>query len=209
MTGLRSLMVRCMLRCALSHHFCGAHIILEFDKLVRMVERQLNLSERVPSFYVKTLVSLEQSLNNAIAKEKEAKKKMNATNARALNTMKQRVRKTTKEYEKEVKLFQEVRRRILTPAKDLCAHAFLQDPEAFEREYAVAAAPVAPPKKSKTPGAEEAGADEDFTTVGKGGKAMLYTSETIFQNLQLIQEARGKKVCIFYLYSKRQELIVV
>lgn len=82
---------------------------VEFDKLVRMVERQLNLSEKVPSFYIKTLVGLEQSLNSAVAKEKEAKKKMNATNARALNTMKQRVKKTTKEYEKEVKLFQEVR----------------------------------------------------------------------------------------------------
>lgn len=41
--------------------------------------------------------------------------------------------------------------------------------------------------------AEEAG-DDDFTTVGKGGKAMQFTSESIFQNLQLIQEARGKKV---------------
>ena len=85
---------------------------LEFDKLGRMVERQLNLSEKVPSFYIKSLVNLEQSLNTAVAKEKEAKKKMNATNARALNTMKQKVKKTTKEYEKEVKLFQEVSLRL-------------------------------------------------------------------------------------------------
>ena len=85
---------------------------LEFDKLGRMVERQLNLSEKVPSFYIKSLVNLEQSLNTAVAKEKEAKKKMNATNARALNTMKQKVKKTTKEYEKEVKLFQEVGLRL-------------------------------------------------------------------------------------------------
>ena len=35
---------------------------------------------------------------------------------------------------------------------------------------------------------------EDFTTVGKGGKAMQFTSEGIFKNLQLVQEARGKKV---------------
>ena len=80
----------------------------EFDKLGRMVERQVNLAERVPSFYIRTLSSLDQALNAALAKEKEAKKKMNATNARALNTMKQKVRKTTKEYEKEIKLLQEV-----------------------------------------------------------------------------------------------------
>ena len=171
---------------------CGAHIITEFDKLGRMVERQLNVSERVPSFYIKTIVNLEQSLNNALAKEKEAKTKMNATNARALNTMKQKVRKTMKEYEKEVKLLQEVRKPIFGFHNII--HLFVQDPEAFEREYAVAAAPVAPPvKKVKAPGVEET-ADEDFTTVGKGGKAMAYTSESIFQNLQLIQEARGKKV---------------
>ena len=53
-------------------------------------------------------MSLDQSLNSALAKEKEAKKKMNATNARALNTMKQKIRKTMKEYEKEVKMLQEV-----------------------------------------------------------------------------------------------------
>lgn len=73
-----------------------------------MVERQVNLSERIPSVFIRTLVHLDQSLNAALAKEKESKKKMNATNARALNTMKQKVRKTSKEYEKEVKLLQEV-----------------------------------------------------------------------------------------------------
>ncbi|EJD02216.1 eukaryotic translation initiation factor 3 subunit 8 [Fomitiporia mediterranea MF3/22] len=149
----------------------------EFDKLGRLVERQTNLAERVPSFYIRTLVNLDQSLNTALAKEKETKKKMNATNARALNTMKQKVRKTIKEYEKEVKLLQE-------------------DPEAFEREYAAPVPAPAAPAKTKKPkaGAEaESGADDDFTTVGKGGKAIQYTSESIFQNLQLIQEARGKK----------------
>ena len=74
-----------------------------------MVERQVNLSERIPSVFIRTLVHLDQSLNAALAKEKESKKKMNATNARALNTMKQKVRKTSKEFEKEVKLLQEVR----------------------------------------------------------------------------------------------------
>ncbi|KAH8117064.1 eukaryotic translation initiation factor 3 subunit 8 [Phellopilus nigrolimitatus] len=151
----------------------------EFDKLTRMVERQTNVAERVPGFYVRSLLSLDQALNTALSKEKEAKKKMNASNARALNTMKQKVRKTSKEYEKEIKLLQE-------------------DPEAFEREYAVvatsiAAVPVPKPKKAKAGAEVDEVAEDDFTTVGKGGKAMQYTSESIFQNLHLIQEARGKK----------------
>lgn len=51
-------------------------------------------------------------------------------------------------------------------------------------------------KKGKKP-AEESGEDEEFTTVGKGGKTMQFAPESIFKNLQLVQEARGKKVSIF------------
>lgn len=67
------------------------------------------MSEPVPPFYVRTLVSLEGSLNTAVAKEKEAKKKMNATNAKALTAVKQKLKKALKEYEAEVKKFQDVR----------------------------------------------------------------------------------------------------
>jgi translation initiation factor 3 subunit C len=38
--------------------------------------------------------------------------------------------------------------------------------------------------------------EEDFTRVGKGGKATQYTSEGIYKSLQAIQEARGKKVSL-------------
>jgi hypothetical protein len=72
------------------------------------VQRQSNAAEPLPPFFVKTLLSLENSLNAALTKEKEAKKKMNATNARALNSMKQKVRKTAKEFEKEVQQYQNV-----------------------------------------------------------------------------------------------------
>ena len=39
-------------------------------------------------------------------------------------------------------------------------------------------------------------ADDGFETVGKGGKANVYSAEGILKNLAAIQEARGKKVCI-------------
>jgi translation initiation factor 3 subunit C len=85
------------------------HGLLEYDKLTRMVQRQQNVAEPVPPFYIRTLISLEVALNAALAKEKEAKKKMNATNARALTAMKQKVRKTVKEFEKEIKQYNDVR----------------------------------------------------------------------------------------------------
>jgi hypothetical protein len=40
--------------------------------------------------------------------------------------------------------------------------------------------------------------DEDFATVGKGGRVMQFTSEGVLKNLQAVQEARGKKVRKFF-----------
>jgi translation initiation factor 3 subunit C len=183
------------------HHFLvplsGAAYVcchLEYDKLARMVQRQQNVAEPIPPFYIRTLISLEAALNAALAKEKEAKKKMNASNARALTAMKQRVRKTVKEYEKEIKQYNDVNIPCKHPAlfsADCC-----QDPEAFEQEYAALAVPqvqARPEVVRKSAGVE--GEDEDdFTQVGKGGKPTQYTSEGIYKTLQAIQEARGKKV---------------
>jgi len=72
----------------------------------------------------------------------------------------------------------------------------VQDPAAFEREYAAAVVPSATTLVVNPPAV---GSDDEpvkeFTPVGKGGKAMQFTSEGIFKNLQAVQEARGKKVC--------------
>ncbi|KAH9083346.1 eukaryotic translation initiation factor 3 subunit 8 N-terminus-domain-containing protein [Lactarius deliciosus] len=151
-------------------------ISTEYDKLARMVQRQQNVAEPIPPFYIRTLISLETGLNAALAKEKEAKKKMNAANARALTAMKQKVRKTLKEFEKEVKQYND-------------------DPEAFEQEFAAFAAPQVQvrPEVVKKPVGVEDDDDDDFTHVGRGGRAAQYTSEGIYKHLQAIHEARGKK----------------
>ncbi|KAI9455352.1 eukaryotic translation initiation factor 3 subunit 8 N-terminus-domain-containing protein [Lactarius psammicola] len=152
-------------------------ISTEYDKLARMVQRQQNVAEPIPPFYIRTLISLETGLNAALAKEKEAKKKMNASNARALTAMKQKVRKTVKEFEKEIKQYND-------------------DPEAFEQEFAALApqAQVRPEVVKKPVGVEDEDEDDDdFTHVGKGGRATQYTSESIYKHLQAIHEARGKK----------------
>jgi translation initiation factor 3 subunit C len=74
-----------------------------------MVQRQHNVAAPVPPFFIRALCTLEASLASAIAREREAKKRMNATNARALTAMKQKVKKAVKEYESQIKLFQAVR----------------------------------------------------------------------------------------------------
>ena len=57
-------------------------------------------------------------------------------------------------------------------------------------------------KKGKATALEEDDEGE-FATVGKGGKAMQFTPDGIFKNLQMVQEARGKKVgdIVFYITS--------
>jgi hypothetical protein len=90
-----------------SSNWCSL-VYTEFDKLLRMIQRQHNVSEPIPPFFIKTLLNLETSLNSAIAKEKEAKKKMNATNAKALTAMKQKVKKAQKEYESDLTKYQAV-----------------------------------------------------------------------------------------------------
>ena len=73
-----------------------------------MAQRQQNVSEPVTPFYLRTLTELEKSVNAAVAKDKESKKTMNASNARALTAVKQKVKKIMKEFESELKRFQEV-----------------------------------------------------------------------------------------------------
>ncbi|ESK92951.1 eukaryotic translation initiation factor 3 subunit 8 [Moniliophthora roreri MCA 2997] len=151
----------------------------EFDKLVRMIQRQHNVSEPVPPFYIKTLTTLESSVATTQAKEKEAKKKMNATNAKALTATRQKVRKAMKEYEQDIAKYQ-------------------ADPEAFEREYTAAISKEVPaPAGGRPSTATEAAAagdvEDGFQSVGKGGKTMQLTTEGIFKSLQVVQEARGKK----------------
>ncbi|QRV94424.1 eukaryotic translation initiation factor 3 subunit 8 [Ceratobasidium sp. AG-Ba] len=154
----------------------------EFDKFTRLVEQQRNLGNPVPSIFLRLLKSLESSVAETQAREKAATKKMNATNARALNGVKQKLRKLTKEYESFIKSYEE------NPE----AYQAVENPE-----------PVAPPKKTvrvkrdeDEEGEGEEGedeADDTFKTVGRAGKTMTFSTEALYKNLQEIQEARGRK----------------
>ncbi|CAH7686256.1 translation initiation factor eIF-3 subunit 8 [Phakopsora pachyrhizi] len=147
----------------------------EFDKLTRLVQRQASATEPLPIAFIKVIFSLEES--QAAANENAAtKKKMNATNAKAFNTMKQKLKKASREYEE-----------ILEKYK--------ADPEAFEAEVAALDAPLPDKKtkKSKSVQIDEDDEGDDFTMVGKGGKSFNFSPDSIFKTLQSVLEARGKK----------------
>lgn len=110
---------------------------------------------------------------------------MEATKARALTGVRQKVRKAAKEFEPQLKVYE-------------------ADPEAFEEAYQATIAPevVQPIKEPRViaNGSDDEGAPDgaptgtEFTTVGKGGKQYEFTKDTIYKTLKAVQEARGKKV---------------
>ncbi|KAM3452617.1 hypothetical protein MY3296_004355 [Beauveria thailandica] len=148
----------------------------EFDKLTRQISK-MPAANKTPKPYIRILAELEDFMNESLAKQKVTPKKMNAIQARALNAVKQKIKKTNKEYQSQI-------------------DSYRADKDTFmESEAEEIEAPK--PSKVRTVAAVEAAPeeidDEGFATVGKGGRTLQYTPESIFKHLRGIMESRGKK----------------
>jgi translation initiation factor 3 subunit C len=92
-----------------SFSFSPSHLLTlshaEFDKLVRLVSRLGTTNDPVPSGFYKVLSSLDEM----VASAQSNKKKMNATNSKSLNSMKQKVKKTQREHEDALNRYKAVR----------------------------------------------------------------------------------------------------
>lgn len=101
----------------------------EFDKLLRFIARhQTSMSAspippsgHIPPAFLQTLVELESAVNDTIASEKSASKKMAPVKAKAVSSMRQALRKKAKEFELLLKTYNEVsyRGRVKASAKAL------------------------------------------------------------------------------------------
>ena len=149
---------------------------VEFDKLNRQVTK-ITAADKAPKIYVKTVADLEDFMNETIAKQKVSTKKMNATNAKGLNAMKQKIKRNNREYTTEIDKYREDKGDYMMSSDE-------EDP-----------IPVEKTKKSKTTYIDGLDIDDDegFATVGRGGKPKQYTPESIFKHLRSIVGSRGKK----------------
>ncbi|RQM06431.1 hypothetical protein DH86_00002274 [Scytalidium sp. 3C] len=151
-------------------------ISTEFDKLNRQVAKLVQAGN-TPKLYIKAIAELEDFLNETIAKQKVSTRKMTATNARGLNAVKQRIKKNNKDYQKDI-------------------DAYRADKDAF-MESDEEEAPAPRPRTVRTAaGAVDVSLEEDdegFSTVGKGGRTLQFTPESILKHLRTIIESRGKK----------------
>lgn len=143
-------------------------VVLEnFDKCQRLLAKnQLRIG--VPNFYIKALAQMEDALVEQLEQEKESKKKLPALVAKALNTLRQRHKKQSKE---------------LLP---LLAK-FREDPELFDQEEPVSVQA----SSAATPVPESAG-----SRAGAAGAAAIFTAlQTIAElrgkkNVDRLQQIR-------------------
>lgn len=130
-----------------------------------------------PKIYIKTIADLEDFMNETIAKQKVSTKKMNASNAKGLNAVKQKIKKNNKEYAAEIEKYRADKEGYME-ADEVSAT------ELVERTIK--------PRVTALDSLNLAD-DEGFSTVGRHGKTLQYTSESILKHLRIIVESRGKK----------------
>ncbi|KAF2687165.1 eukaryotic translation initiation factor 3 subunit C [Lentithecium fluviatile CBS 122367] len=150
-----------------------------FDKLNRQIPALIKQNDgKTPKVYIQAIADLETVMNETLEKQKVTPKKMNATNTRGINAVRQKIRKNNKEYAKDI-------------------DAYRADKEGFMREEEVVEAPKTKKRVAKTVPLDATalieGDDEGFTMVGAGGRAVQYTPESILKHLRSIVEQRGRK----------------
>lgn len=133
-------------------------------------------SGNTPKIYIKTITELEDFMNETIAKQKVSTKKMSTLNSKGLNAVKQRIKKNNKEFQKDI-------------------DAFRADKDAFMESDEEVVVPKTKKPKAATGAADLTVDDDDegFSTVGKGGRTLQFTPESILKHLRTIIESRGKK----------------
>ncbi|KAL9618139.1 MAG: hypothetical protein Q9160_007146 [Pyrenula sp. 1 TL-2023] len=154
-----------------------AKISAEFDKLNRQVMKIVQ-SGITPKIYVKAIADLEDLINETVIKQRSTTKKTNASNTKGFNAMKQKIKKNNKDFTSELDKYKDDREGYM---------------ESDEDETPVVVEKVKKNKVERIDELDKALDEEGFATVGRGGRTLQYTPESIFKHLRTITESRGKK----------------
>ncbi|KAG9061373.1 Translation initiation factor 3 subunit c [Linnemannia hyalina] len=159
----------------------------EFDRANKGIQKAAGLIAQsgVPKFYIKSVAELEKAIQAAAQKEKSASKKLNPSNNRALNSLKQNIKKNNRQYESQIQEYE-------------------KDPENYDKEPEEEEEVVKKPKVKKAKKVvvsdseddkedEEEAEDDGFTPVGAGGKSVELTQDNLYKKLREVVDARGKK----------------
>ncbi|KIW91534.1 eukaryotic translation initiation factor 3 subunit C [Cladophialophora bantiana CBS 173.52] len=149
----------------------------EFDKMNRQVLK-VTQQGTTPKLYIKMIADLEDLINETNDKQKSGAKKMNPIMAKGFNAMKQKIRKNNKEYVTEIEKYRANKEEFM---------------ESEEEEPLEVEQKTRRNKVQRLDAIEAAIDEEGFATVGRGGKALVYTPESILKHLRTIIESRGKK----------------
>ena len=154
--------------------------IPEYDHLNRQLPRLIRDNDgKIPKLYIKAVADLETLTNETVEKQKVTLKKMNALAVKGLNAVRQKIRKTNKEYQNDI-------------------NAYREDKEAYMKEDEPEEEAVPIPRKRPrevfgdgevAPSADEGG----WEGVGRDGRALKYTADSILKHLRTIVETRGRK----------------
>jgi translation initiation factor 3 subunit C len=116
-------------------------------------------------------------VQETVDKQKVTPKKMNALATRGLNAVRQKIRKLNKDYETDINTYRE-------------------DKDAYmEEEEVVVKVERRRPNKRDTVADGQVEDDDEggWEGVGKDGRALKYTPESILKHLRSIVESRGRK----------------
>ncbi|CEG64530.1 Translation initiation factor 3 subunit c [Rhizopus azygosporus] len=154
-------------------------IATEFDKLTVTISRATTGFNKIPmpKFYVKLMVELEDSLAESLKKDKGKKK--STSNTKAMNNLRQKLKKLSKQYGEYVTAYRENPEEFMKE----------QEQPGDESEAEDEGREIQETHKEIT--AEE---EDGFTAVGAGGKAIVnLTSENVLARLREVLESRGRK----------------
>jgi translation initiation factor 3 subunit C len=151
-----------------------------YDKMIRQLPILFrDLGGKPPKVYIQTISDLETQVAEAFEKQKVTPKKMNPIAKKGLTALNQKLKKNNRD-----------------PATAAEIEEYRKNPTQYMKEDVTEESAPAPKKVKKQSLATtdpELAADDGFVLVGAGGKAMVYTPESILKHLRSIVESRGRK----------------